>query len=227
MGSRADAEGAFPGRRHRFDGWAAHYERSQLQEMVYQPVHRKVLARVRRRTSEPARILDVGCGTGRLPRALAECFPHASVIGVDPCIAMINQADVSACPQWLQARAEELPFADAVFDLVVSTLSVRHWGDPRLGLAEISRVAVGGGTVVVADAEIDSGRAAAPHGRRRRTGPGRVYRWAVRSGRRSGVPTSRACLAYEMRRAGLSTEKVELIDLALASITLITAAKAD
>jgi SAM-dependent methyltransferase len=33
-----------------------------------------------------------------------------------------------------------LPFPDGSFDLVVSTLSMRHWADPTTGLAEIGRV---------------------------------------------------------------------------------------
>jgi ubiquinone/menaquinone biosynthesis C-methylase UbiE len=38
------------------------------------------------------------------------------------------------------ADAGALPFADGQFDLVVSTMSLHHWPDPRRGLAEVRRV---------------------------------------------------------------------------------------
>jgi hypothetical protein len=43
---------------------------------------------------------------------------------------------------FIRAQAEQLPFPDAVFDLVLTTLSLRHWTDPRPGSprsAECSR----------------------------------------------------------------------------------------
>ena len=46
--------------------------------------------------------------------------------------------------------AERLPFVDAVFDLVVVTLSVSHWRDSAAGLAQISRVMAPDGTLVAA-----------------------------------------------------------------------------
>jgi SAM-dependent methyltransferase len=46
--------------------------------------------------------------------------------------------------------AEELPFSDAVFDLVFSTISLRHWADLHAGLAEIHRVLTPGGRLIVA-----------------------------------------------------------------------------
>jgi ubiquinone/menaquinone biosynthesis C-methylase UbiE len=45
----------------------------------------------------------------------------------------------------VQARAERLPFADAMFDLIMVTLSLRHWTDLSAGLTEIGRVMGGNG----------------------------------------------------------------------------------
>jgi ubiquinone/menaquinone biosynthesis C-methylase UbiE len=39
-----------------------------------------------------------------------------------------------------QACAERLPFADASFDVVVSTVSFHHWADQAAGLTEVARV---------------------------------------------------------------------------------------
>jgi SAM-dependent methyltransferase len=46
--------------------------------------------------------------------------------------------------------AERLPLADAVFDLVVVTLSVSHWRDKAAGLTQISRVMAPDGILVAA-----------------------------------------------------------------------------
>ena len=52
---------------------------------------------------------------------------------------------------YVQGRAECLPFTDDAFDLVFTTLSLRHWTDLSAGIAEIGRVLTPGGLLVLAD----------------------------------------------------------------------------
>jgi SAM-dependent methyltransferase len=52
---------------------------------------------------------------------------------------------------FIRAQAEQLPFPDAVFDLVLTTLSLRHWTDPPAGIAEIGRVLTVDGVLILAD----------------------------------------------------------------------------
>jgi SAM-dependent methyltransferase len=73
----------------------------------------------------PRRVLDLGTGTGRAARVVAERFPEAEVVGVDFSPEMIERAD-ELLPSELTARvrfqvgdASTLPFEDASFDLVV------------------------------------------------------------------------------------------------------------
>jgi ubiquinone/menaquinone biosynthesis C-methylase UbiE len=47
--------------------------------------------------------------------------------------------------------AEHLPYADANFDLVVSTTSFDHWRDQQAGLQECARVMTPGAHLVLAD----------------------------------------------------------------------------
>jgi ubiquinone/menaquinone biosynthesis C-methylase UbiE len=98
--------------------------------------------------------LDVGCGTGRLLARLASAYCRAQVVGVDASTAMIRTAITAPCLHrscFAAAAAEQLPFADAVFDLVVVTLSLSHWRDTAAGLTEIGRVMAPDATLVASD----------------------------------------------------------------------------
>lgn len=103
----------------------------------------------------PRRVLDVGCGTGFLLRMLADRLPGAEVLaGVDPAAGMIAVATSMAREPKIRLStgvAEELPYPDRSFDLVVATTSFDHWEDQGKGLAECARVLVPGGHLVLTD----------------------------------------------------------------------------
>ena len=107
--------------------------------------------------SPPKRVLDVGCGTGLLLRELAARVPGAiSLTGVDAASGMVEQAVALAPPadprlSYMHATAEDLPFPDGAFDLVISTTSFDHWADQGAGLAECRRVLAPGGHFVLTD----------------------------------------------------------------------------
>ena len=103
----------------------------------------------------PARVLDVGCGTGYLLRRLAGRVPQAlELAGLDAAPGMIERARAMAADSRMRfatGTAEALPYPDQTFDLVVSTTSFDHWADQRAGLAECARVLVPGGHLVLID----------------------------------------------------------------------------
>jgi len=83
------------------------------------------------------RILDVGCGTGANLRMLARL---GEVEGVD-----ISQQALEFCRKRglasvRQGAAEELPYAEASFDLVTALDVIEHLDDDVVGLKEIARV---------------------------------------------------------------------------------------
>lgn len=93
-----------------------------------------------------SRLLDAGCGSGR---ELDELARHGHVAGVDlseicvACTRSRGHADVH------RAAIEQMPFADATFDLVTCLDVIEHTPDDRVALAELRRVTRPGGLLVV------------------------------------------------------------------------------
>lgn len=104
-----------------------------------------------------ARILDVGCGPGLLTVMLAQRLEDATLTGIDFSSTEIRAAMRSAARQGVEncrfsrADAMDLPFEKESFDRVVSTFSVKHWPDRKLGMSEICRVLVPGGGAIVTE----------------------------------------------------------------------------
>jgi len=98
-------------------------------------------------------VLDVGCGTGALLRAIQRIDPSAQVRGIDLTPAMLRVAAGKLRPGTGLAAADAaaLPFAAASFDLVLSTSSLHFWADPVAGLREMARVARPAGRIVITD----------------------------------------------------------------------------
>jgi ubiquinone/menaquinone biosynthesis C-methylase UbiE len=100
------------------------------------------------------RILDVGCGGGRVATDVAEAAASA-VVGIDPSAAQAQRVARRSRKQPLlsssQATVEDLPFRDRSFDAVYSSCALKHWPSPREGLAECARVCRSGAPVVIVE----------------------------------------------------------------------------
>jgi ubiquinone/menaquinone biosynthesis C-methylase UbiE len=138
----------------RFNRWAGDYDQHWMQRVIFEPVQRTVLKLAAEQVPNPGAILDVGCGTGRLLGLAQGQFPEAKLAGVDAAVEMVKQAQVSnpgGAIRFHQAMAEELPFPNASFDLVFSTMTFHHWADQSRGIAEIARVLTPGGRWLLAE----------------------------------------------------------------------------
>jgi SAM-dependent methyltransferase len=130
-----------------------------LSRLVLGPFFARIAADAAAVTPNDARVLEVGCGPGRLSIRLAG--QHGlDVTGLDLDPAMIQRARANADrrgnsqarrPSFLVGDVASLAFPDGSFDLVVSTLSMHHWADPMASLAEIGRVLRPGGRALVWD----------------------------------------------------------------------------
>ena len=91
------------------------------------------------------RILDLGCGDGQLTQKLAAA--GAVVRGVDASAAMVSAARARGVAAD-EAKAEELPYGDGLFDAVFSN-AVLHWvRDHDAMMAEVFRILRPGGRFV-------------------------------------------------------------------------------
>jgi malonyl-CoA O-methyltransferase len=95
------------------------------------------------------RALDVGTGTGRNLRLLAD-EGVTTRIGLDQSTAMLRRADESRA-RLIAGDAGALPFAAEAFDLVIASLMAGDLPDLRLFIGEASRVLRRGGSLVYSD----------------------------------------------------------------------------
>jgi len=99
------------------------------------------------------RVLEVAIGTGR---NLAHYDSEASVTGVDLSPEMLALAEEQAAElgrdvDLREGDAAQLPFPDASFDTVVCALSLCSIPDPTRAIAEMRRVLVPGGQLLLLD----------------------------------------------------------------------------
>lgn len=99
------------------------------------------------------RVLDVGCGTGRLLEALAERTGNPELFGIDSVPGMLDVARrrVGQRATLLRGDAAQLPFDNANFQLVVSTSALHYFADVDAALREIRRVIDSSGNLVITD----------------------------------------------------------------------------
>lgn len=96
------------------------------------------------------RVLDVGCGTGQLARAVAARRRAVAVHGVDLSAAYIEHArrhTPGAQVEYQVADACALPFGDASFDRVLSLLVLHFVPQTAQAVAQMRRVAKPGGVL--------------------------------------------------------------------------------
>lgn len=98
------------------------------------------------------RIVDLGCGTARFTRLLAEVL-NAPVVGVEPSLRMLGERDIHdpRVARFVAGAAEAIPLATASADLVFLSM-VYHHLRPELALPEMRRVLRPGGHVMIRNA---------------------------------------------------------------------------
>jgi ubiquinone/menaquinone biosynthesis C-methylase UbiE len=103
-------------------------------------------------------VLEIGHGPGHLAGRLLAGRSDLRWTGLDVDAAMVAAAEGRVArlgydhrTRHIEGDVAAMPFDDASFDLVVSSLSAHHWPDPGAGFREIRRVLRPGGTALVFD----------------------------------------------------------------------------
>jgi malonyl-CoA O-methyltransferase len=179
--------------------WASQYEA----ETAVSHLEKQLVADLRVPTAG-ARLLDVGCGTGRRLRDAAAAFS----VGVDLSLEMIDHGrflrreglDLLAVAA---ADVRALPVATASFDVVWCRLVIGHVRDLDAAYAELSRVCRAGGAVIVTD--ISAAAIAAGHRRTFRDAEGvtREVEHFVHTLRRHETAARDAALVIEQCTEGV------------------------
>ena len=129
-----------------FDGIAGSYEwpAEVFSFFQYGRWRRFLLSQLR--VSQQASVLDVCTGTGLVASEIAGRF-RCHVVGIDLSEGMIERAQrnfksarIAPAVCLVRGRAENLPFADNSFDVIVFTYLLRYVEDPEATLCELSRV---------------------------------------------------------------------------------------
>jgi SAM-dependent methyltransferase len=114
-------------------------------------MHAAVIERAAPQTGE--RLLDIGCGTGGAAFLAAEA--GVDVTGLDLSPVLIETARGRAAERGLELRleagdAESLPYEDACFDVVTSTVGIMFAPGQEAAASELARVTRRGGRMTVA-----------------------------------------------------------------------------
>ena len=114
----------------------------------------------RLRSLPPARVADVGCGTGNSSIAIAKAYPLVRVEGIDLDVASIQAASAKARDASVDDRVtfEVRDAADPAlagsFDLVTAFEVIHDLSDPVGALRAMRRLCAQGGAVLVVDERV-------------------------------------------------------------------------
>ena len=109
------------------------------------------------------RVLDLGSGAGTDSLIAAQMVgPEGHVTGIDMTPQMLAKARAAAAEmgatnvEFIESEAEQLPFADATFDVIVSNGVIDLIPDKDAVFSELHRVLVPGGRMQIADVTIQN-----------------------------------------------------------------------
>jgi SAM-dependent methyltransferase len=98
--------------------------------LLFEPFARLIASRSA--LLHPTRILETAAGTGIVTRALIEALPQAHIVATDLNPVMVDFAAQRVCSErvsFQRADAQNLPFPDGSFDLVVCQFGVMFFPD--------------------------------------------------------------------------------------------------
>ena len=134
----------------RFAGSIPELYDTLLVPLIFEPYAADLAGRVAARS--PRRVLELAAGTGVVTRCLARELPAGTpIVATDLNQAMLDRAQAvgTARPvEWRQADAQQLPFAEQSFDVLVCQFGVMFFPDKVGAFAEAHRMLAPGGLLL-------------------------------------------------------------------------------
>lgn len=136
-----------------FEKAAASYDAAAV---LQKEVAHRLVERMELMSMKPTSILDAGAGTGFISQLLSERYPKAKITALDLALNMLKQSRSKRTfkQRWnkqfhyVNAEVENLPFADASVELVISGLTFQWCQDLPKVFKEIRRVLAPGGLLL-------------------------------------------------------------------------------
>ncbi len=129
-----------------------------IQKYIVRDIRYKLLLIEQANIQPGHKVLDLGCGTGTLAMMAKAAQPAAEVIGLDADPEMLQMAVTKSAEQKITVKfdvgfAHELPYSDASFDRVLSSIMIHHLKTPEKEKAayEVFRVLKPGGELHIID----------------------------------------------------------------------------
>lgn len=118
---------------------------------IGEPVAKDLIRKAELQPGE--RVLDVACGTGIIARlSLQQVGETGSVTGLDinpGMLAVARSVTQDSSIEWHEASAEDMPFPDDSFDVVICQLGIQFMEDRSAALQEMYRILVPGGRMLL------------------------------------------------------------------------------
>jgi malonyl-CoA O-methyltransferase len=96
-----------------------------------------------------ARLVDVGCGSGRYLEHLLLRHPHLQTTGIDPSAALLTK--LPAASRAVNGNLLRLPSPDDAFDAAICVEALEHGLLPERAVAELCRIVRPGGRILIID----------------------------------------------------------------------------
>jgi SAM-dependent methyltransferase len=160
------------------------------------------------------RFLEIGCGTGRDARALAQQF-SVSVVATDFAHTMAQHATNAGLYRVAVCDASAIPFGSDAFDAVWADRTLQHVLDPEAAVYEMARVVKLDGRVLVVDPDYSTQAMSFPDSDLAK----RVLAYRAEHGLRNGTLAHRMPEVFQ--GCGLSSVSVETARLRVTDPTAV------
>ena len=123
-----------------FDLIMNHYDLQRRLEVVFDQLLKEI-------SLDGRKVLDAGCGTGHFSKWALD--RGAQVVSLDIGVNLLKEARKKGITNPVGGDVMRLPFADAAFDVVISSECIEHTPSPEIGVAEMIRVLRPGGYLAI------------------------------------------------------------------------------